>query len=416
MKKINLLFVLPLLTSIVACGNPTEETPAETNIDVVLYNLLDNINVEITGSEDIIFAEPLAHLNSSNTLNINRDYSTILEDDGSKTPAIRENTNNDFTTYFRGEDGETVYEVLNADNTVAIEEYRINYNKVNFNEKFSNPFNYIDSSNIDENYNLDTVKATYIAEAFTGYTRFANSATFVIENNYAKELKFTFADRVNLIETAEGNITATSKFNLNIKFNYDVEPIKHLEPRTGADEFITSALKNSNNFTMTFNTDLLTARATVYVTEEAIYFQNDINSIGPKDGDVFYKRIAENEYESYVYKSSVEKFNLDSLSVKKSAILPDLSKIDPNILLKSSTSVYYFDKISAENVLNKFTLPYFQIDDGEGINGTLKLDENNNISYLRAMFYPSSPFTVTQNYYDYGTTQIPAWIDVNEIK
>lgn len=416
MKKRNLLLVLPLIASVVACA-PSSNDDGNVDINKVLAYLLDNINVKADGKETVTYSGDYSYLNYENFVNVDRDYSNIKENDGSVTPAIRENTGHQFTTYFKATDGGTVKEVLNPDNTVTTSEYRINYNKVNFSEKFSNPFNFIDAGDIDEEFYLNKVKANYIVEMVTGYARYATTAQFKIENNRATELNFVFADRTNFVQTKDGEeIFITSKFELSIKIDYSVAPIKHLTPRSGADEKITAALVNKNNYTITFSSDLITSKSTVYVTEDAIYFQQAINNIGPSDGDIYYKKVSDGKYESYVYKSSVGKFNIESLSVEISAILPDFSKINPNILLKDSEGIYLVDSIAALNSLDNFVLPYYVIGDGYGRNGTIKVNENNEIVSFRGTFDAGTQFTINQTYFNYGSTSIPSWLDVANIK
>ena len=47
------------------------------------------------------------------------------------------------------------------------EVYKIAGNKIIYNERFANPFEYIDVEDIADDYSLDLVKATYIVESFT---------------------------------------------------------------------------------------------------------------------------------------------------------------------------------------------------------------------------------------------------------
>ena len=167
---------------------------------------------------------------------------------------------------------------------------------------------------------------------------------------------------------------------------------------------------------MTFETDLINSKATLFVTEDNIYYQNAINSIGPSDGDIFYKKVGDGIYESYIYKASVGKFNIDDLSVKISAILPDLTLINPNILIHDSGENYLIDSVTALNSLDDFIIPSYLIGDGLGMNGSLKVDENNNLTQYKGTFNPSSPFNIIQNYYNYGSTSIPSWLDVDNIR
>ena len=413
MNKKNLLLILPLLAVVTSCG-PTSN--GNTDLSKVIDNLLNNVNVSIEGNETITFDEGYEFLNSTNEIKVNRDYSKIVEEDGSLTPAIRDNTNNAFKTYFRAKDGGTVYEILNPDNTVQECEYRINYNKVLFNERFSNPFEYIDETDIDENGNLSLVKANLVVDYYTGLLTSPKSAKFTFDGNKATSLKIEFNPRYDLIETSSTFILGVANYDLDINFAYDVVPLTHLTPRSGADEHITNALTNKNNYTVTFEIDINTAKSTTFVTENAIFVQNNIDSVGPTDGDKFYKKVGENTYESYIYKASAGKFNIDELSVNISKIIPDISTVNPNIFKKESGKNYVIDSIAAPNSLDNFVVPQFIIGDGYGTNGIVKLDENDNISQYRGTYYFETYFTVTQNYSNYGSTTLPSWLDVDNIK
>lgn len=428
MNKKYLALVLPLVL-LTACGQtsnptttPTTETPtvlkeAQPSVDInqVISSLLNNVNVKVTGLEKNIYPEGYELYNTVNKISVDRDYAKIVEEDGSVTPAVRDNLDPSYRTYLKAKDGGTIYEMLEPNNTVKEYEYRINYNKVLFNEKFGNPFEYLDFSDISIDGDVNLVKTNFIVELLTGLPVSPKSAKMTFEGNKAKSMKIETYPRYDMIETSGAPIMIESTYDLDIQFSYDVNEISHLQPGSNADEHITSALSNKSNYTLTFKTDLFLAGTTVYVTEDAIYIQNDNKSVGPTDGDTYFKKVG-NSYESYVYKSSVGKFNIDELSVDVKYILPDLTTINPNIVTHESGSVYLIDRNAALNSLDNFVIPSYVIGDGYGINGTIILDENDNIAQFRGSFMPESQFNIIQNYYNYGTTSMPSWLDVANIK
>jgi hypothetical protein len=422
MKNNKIALILPLILSAVSCGPVAPSTPTNNeplpryDANEIISHLLDNVNVKVSGYEIATFEEPYSFLNYSTKIDVNRDYSKIYEEDGTVTPAIRDNSNYAFSTYLKAKDGGTYFEILNADNTVEKVEYKINYNKVLFNEYFANPFEYIDVDDFDLDGNLDLVKANLIVELLTGIPTSPKTAKFTFEDNYATSLDITFNPRLDIIESSTSVIFGEVNYDLNIDFSYNVAPLRHLTPRSNADEHITNALQNKTNYTMTFETDLINSVATLYVTENAIYYQNAINQIGPVDGDVYYKKVGNDTYESYVYKASVGKFNIDELSVKTHQILPDLTKINPNVVLHDNGKNYLIDEVTALNTLDDFIIPTYIVGDGYGIKGTIKLDENDNLAQYKGRFHPSSPFNITQTYFNYGSTSIPSWLDVDNIK
>ena len=143
MNKKYLALVLPLLliTSCGQTGNPTSEPTTETpsvlkeaqpavDINEVIANLLNNVNVKVTGVEKNVYPTGYELYNTVNKINVDRDYAKIVESDGSVTPAVRDNLDPSFRTYLKAKDGGTIYEMLEADNTVKEYEYRINYNNI----------------------------------------------------------------------------------------------------------------------------------------------------------------------------------------------------------------------------------------------------------------------------------------------
>lgn len=426
MNKKYLALILPLLLT-VSCGPtstptetpteaPTTATDPSNNMERVLENLLNNVNIKVTGTEKYVYPEGLEAYNVTNYINIDRDYAKIVEEDGSLTPAVRDNTQNRFVTYIKAKDGSTYNEILDADNTVLKQEFKINYNKVLYNEHFGNPFEYVDVTDIDENGNLNKTKTNYLVQLLTGLSISPKSSVLSFDGSgHATSLKIESYPRYDIID-AGVIIEIETTYDLLVEFDYNVEPIYHLQPRANADEHITSALSNKTNYTLQFRTDMASTATTIYVTEEAIFVQNDSNATGASDGDMFYKKGSNGTYESYVYKSSVGKFNIDELSVDVKHILPDLTTINPNIVINESGKVYSIDSTAALNSLDNFVIPNYPIGDGFGINGTIILDENDNISQFRGKFFPQQPFNVVQNYYDYGTTSMPSWLDVDSIR
>lgn len=419
MKK-KILLILPLILAASACnpmpGPSTSDPEPKVQVDAVIENLLNNVNVKVTGYEKNTFPQGYEIYNSISYIDVNRDYSKIIEEDGSITPAVRENTNQSFQTYIKASDGGTVYEILNADNTIETLEYRINYNKVLFNERFGNPFEYLDTSDINVDGELSLLKANYIIELLTGLSVAPSAATIKYEGNYATDIEFEINDRIDIIETKTDTIYVTTSYEINIEFDYNVAPLQHLKPGENADEHIKKALSNKENYTLEFSTDLYDSTTVLYKTEDQIYIQNNKLSVGPTEGDTFYKKVGENTYESYVYRANVGKFNIDELEVSVDKILPDLTTINPNITTHESGSIYLIEKHVALNSLDNFIIPSVQMTDGYGINGTIILDENDNISQFRGTFMPSSPFNIIQNYYNYGSTVMPSWLDVDSIK
>lgn len=405
MKKRNLLCILPLLVTFTSCEN-------KSSIDKnnVIQSILNGVNVKIKGEENVVYPDEYSYLNTINYIDIERDYKTLVEEDGTKTPIVREKSGSSFSTYLRGEDGQAIFEVLNSNNEVTALDYEIGQKQILYNEYFANPFEYIDSEDIGDDCTLDLAKASLIVENYTGLNYAVKSAKFVVEDNVAKSLKIELHDKINGLITSSMSLSIKYSLNLSIDFAYDILNLEHLTPREISDDALKSAFVDKDNFTMTFQSDATEETAIVYVTDNMIYVHNDIDAIGTKDGDVLYKKSSADEYLKYVYSDSKNAFSLEDFNIKRSKILPTLENVSPNILLKSSDNVYYFDKIASVNGLEKMILPSYAVTSGNGIEGTLKLKDGE-ISSLYAKFNQNNPFYIQQNYFNYGKTTLPLWFD-----
>ena len=411
MKKTNVLLLLPLLFSFVSC-NEAEVTDPKQNI---INTILNGVNVKISGQETTTYPDNYSYMNKINTIDIDRDYKIIKNEDGSTTPAVRENTDYEFLTYISGENGQATREVLTSDNKVTTKDLLINAKTVLFKEHFANPFEYIDEYDISDDFSLNLTKANLLVEKYTGLQFGVESAKFIIENNVATGLNIKFYDKVSGLETSQGILNIVNQLKLDIDFSYDITDITRLTPRKNQDETLKKAFNDYDNYTLTFSSDATTNTCIAYITDKLIYIHNSINEIGALNNDVIYKKVGENSYDKYVYRESKSEFSLANFGYKRGDILPDRNNISPEILVKQSENIYTFDNISAVYGLEKMIIPNYAVNSGNGVQGTLTL-ENGNFATLQAKFDDLNPFTITQTYYDHGTTSIPAWLDVSSLK
>ncbi|MDD7316294.1 MAG: hypothetical protein PUG55_02535 [Bacillales bacterium] len=403
MRKINGILILPLMLIVASCN--------KNNIDPknnIIQKLLECVNIKISGNEYVSYPDKYSYLNSTTPININRDYKTIIEPNGNKTPAVRDNNN--FITYFRGENGQAISEVLTSDNQVVSKNYQYYGLDILYSDLFANPFEFIDTIDIGEDYSLTNSKASFIIEKFTGLNYAVKDAKFVIDSDVAKSLLINTYDRQEAIVTQNGFIDVNYSLDIKIDFDYTIGNIEHLTPRKEADNVLKEAFNNNQNYTMTFESDSLTSDYIIYVTEEATLIHKGINDIGLNDGDEYYQKASENSYIKYSYSSSTNKFSIKNMNVAKEEFLPNLSSVSPNILLKSSDNIYLFDKQAATYGLEKMILPMFSVNSGSGNQGTLIIKDGH-FSSLTAQFGDYNSLLITQNYSNYGNTSLPDWFD-----
>lgn len=405
MKKYNMLLLLPLSIQLASCqSNATIQKR-------IMNALLDGFHVSVTGSLETIYPEAYSVMNTHQMITVERDYKNIVESDGRITPAVREQKDTHFTTLFRGENGETVYELLTKENEVKTMPYMIGGNQVLFNEVYGNPFSYIDVTDIDDQLFLNSSKASFILEKLTGYSCAVQQAQFIAKGNKAEALEVTIYDRRDGMQTTGGMMEIINHFSFDIHFTYGIHEIQHLSSRSKADNTLRTAFLDYDNYTVTFESNATSDTMIAYVTQEAILLHHGIHTIGFQNGDIYYKKVAEDSYDQYVYRASSHTFSLQDFGIKKSHILPDISSISPDILIEKSKDLYYFDSYAAPFGMEDFILPSYAVNTGLGIKGVLRL-ENQRFARLWAYFDPTNPFSITQNYYHYHTTTMPSWFDL----
>lgn len=405
-KKIGFL-LLPLLISLSGCQTSISQHH-------LLQDLMDGFHVSITGNIETVYPEGYEILNTNQNISIERDYKNIVEKDGTITPAVREQRGTNFTTLFRGENGETVYELLTKGNEVEAYPLLSGGNPIVFNDVYGNPFTYLEPSDIDENLVLDSAKASFVLKKLTGYSLAVQKAQFSVKNNEVKKLEVAIHNRVDGLQTANGILEVINCISLQISFVYGVDEITHLLPRKEADQALQEAFLPSENYTMTFESNATEDNMIVYVTEEAILLHHQIHSFGYENGDIYYKKTAEDCYDKYVYQPSTHTFSLQDFDVKKRNILPDLSQVSPSILVQETKDSYRFDSYAAPYGIEDFILPAYAISSGIGVTGVLRL-HGNHFSSLHAYFDVNS-FSITQNYYNYDMTTMPSWFDSSLIR
>ena len=411
MNKRNIALILPIIFSLFSCANGTTSSIKEQ----VLANLLKGVNVNVNGKETITYPSDYSYLSKTYDITLDRDYKTIKESDGSLTPAVRENTNHSFETFIKGDDGFAIREYLTYDNKVFEEVYKIAGNKIIYNERFANPFEYIDVEDIEDDYSLDLVKATYIVESFTSLQYAVKEAKFVVDGSYATSLEVKMFDRIDSIATNETDyIDLVNSLELKILFDYEVNEINHLSPRDVVDSKIENAFSNLETYTINASYEGSQDNLTIYVSSDDVFIHSGYNS-ALNDGDKYYKYMGENFYDEYTYSSNNGEFELTNFDLNKDLFLPNFSGFSSNILLKNSDDIYSFDTVSSKYGATKLIIPQYGNFDGLGINGTVSLKDNL-LDRISFRVYPTTPFNITQKFSNINNTSIPSWLDVSLIK
>ena len=410
MKKRNILLIIPMLLGFVSCGNGSNSSTQEQ----IINSILSGVNVKIYGEEKVAYPEIYSYMDTVTPISIDRDYIKIKEKNGKLTPAVRENTDGDFTTYIKNEEGYAYREYLTFDNEVYEEIYKISGNKIIFNERFSNPFEYIEAEDISSTFELDVTKATFLVESYTGLQYAVTAAKFNVENNKAKSLDLTISDRIDVIAESEtSEILLTSSLSLRIDFAYGVSDISHLTPRKSNDKTLKNAFKKLTNFTLDAAVENINDSLTVYKTDSDIFFHYGKNE-SLNDGDKYYKSISNGLYDEYTYSFASGEFEITNFDIDEKAFLPKFRDFSSDVVLKSSENVYEFDAVAAKFALESLMIPEFGVTGGLGMYGTLTLKDGN-VDTISGKFYPNGPFNITQKFTNVGSTNLPDWFDTSLI-
>lgn len=413
--KFNKILLLPLLMVVTACDTPSVP-PVDEGLNYIERNALlkaltDTYNVKATGRTESTYPEIYAHYNEVIPVYVNRDYAHI----DANTPAMRENIDGVLTTYFRNEEGYAVSQYYNADNTVGSVEYKYMGARVLFNDLFANPFDFVDASDINEDYTLNPVKASFIANKVAGLDVTVKKAQFEIKDGLPVALNYEIYDREDAIITYElEEILVTNSYELKLEFSFDVQGISKLSPRPEGDETITNALKNKTNYTLSFQSNATTDTLITYVTEDTIFVHKGINTIGPVEGDVVYKKVADNNYDAYYYRTASSKFNFEAYNVTLNKIVPSTESVSSALFTKQSENVYELDQQASLNTLHNFVVPQYAVTKGEGRKGVFTL-KNGNLSSVSLTFGTNTIYSINETYQDFGTTTLPEWLDLSSI-
>lgn len=378
----------------------------------IILALTNTFNVKAIGEQKETYPEGYTHYNKTTNINVDRDYALLDKN----TPATRENVNGVLTTYFRDKNGYAVSEYYNEKNEVELINYQLLNRNIVYNDVFVNPFTYIDATDISEDYKLNPVKASLVANKIAGMDVSVKTATFVLENDKPTSLEFDIYPREDSILTYElEEILVKNEYKLKLNFSYDVVGIAHLSPRSLADDNIKNALtKDNKNFTFTFTSNATSDTLISYVVDDNIFVHNGINQVGCVDGDLYYDKIGDNNYDEYVYRSAIGGFVIQNYEMKKEDILPSLNAISPNLYTKQSDNVYELDSLASLNTLHLLLTPQYPMAKGMGKQGVLTLKDGN-VSSINMTFGTHTIYTINENYYDYGDTSMPTWLDISSI-
>lgn len=405
------LLTLPLiLLPLASCGSNTNSYENKVKI---IDALLEHVNVDATLIEHYSFKD-YSYLNFSNEQHVNRDYGYIYIN-GVKTPATRDNGDYNSITYYEGDSGQALYQVLTNSNEVISKTKYINSMIATYADNYASPFDYLDADDILDGYYLKDYKASIILQTLFGVDANVKEAKINLKNGLATSIDFDIRDQIlHYAASYDMYIEAVISKEVKLSLSYDTPKLNALNAKENNDEIIKNALNNlSNNYTLTFKSPNLSEDVTLYNTGDYIYLHNDSEHIGANNGDILYKKNG-NNYDKYIYRYSSNKFIKQMSNVKLINILPRFSELSYRLFDKQSEGIYYLDSTSATLNAEYLILNDYNYYSEEGISATVEVNDGY-ITNITSVFGNNQRYIVNETISNYQTTTLPSWLDINSL-
>lgn len=396
-----------------AAAQETSMTPSS-----LLSSLRQGFSVSGTATETLNYPEGYTQYNSVTTTSFSRDYGQLADDDGVSHQAIRIYEGSQTSVYFEGDDYTAYEEVLLSDNTIGTIKYQSFGMDVLYVNEFKNPFNYVSVSDIDSEFHLDSEKASFVLSTITGIRWSVDSAQFVFENGALSSLDFAFAVKPMGIQDSTGAfVTIDAQMSVDFSLSLDVPQFRHLQPSTTENPELETAIEalSTNNYTVTFRSNGLSVDSRLYVTANDIYYQANASQVGPQNGDVLYHKNGA-FYDIYNIKNGLpDTTNVSSsFSSPLETYLGGLKTISAALFQKKSDNLYTLQNDAIVYGAPSLVPSTYGMSEDSGIQGYISL-ENGKIADVTSILFSGSNVTFITHFENYGSTSLPAWIDVESL-
>ena len=359
------------------------------------------------------YPDVYAYFNNTVTASALSEYGTYKSETDTVHEAIRLIDGNVQNTYFEDEEGFAVEAALSVNNEVSYEPYKIFGRKLVYSTYFANPFDSISGDDFSEDAVMNSTKAYYLLNTFTGIEHSVKSAKFTFdEEGRFDKVIFDFNKTpfgiVDGYDTLDGYRTMTGQ----IQFTYDVVPFEPIQPSNVEQKALKEKLSNiSNNFTLFIDSDVLAAPVLVYVTEGLVYIHYDANKSYCTYGDQAYL-LRNGSYRPYTFTSDWEFSAEGNQSIEN--IVPQYSSYSSNIFDQVSENTYRMKEEAVKYSADRFFIPHLGLEGGYGKKFTATIREN---SLLFTGIFASSSATETVKavLFDCGTTTCPSWLSEKDI-
>ncbi len=401
----------------------------EIDTGEVVYNMREGFHITASVTDATSYPDDYNYLDASETTTAERIYGYISNDDGSRTAACKiiYETGEERLVY-EGEDGGAYYDELTTQNEIVTTQITDTAMPVQFAVYYRNPFDYIFASDIDENYYLNTDKASFILNEIVGIDKPVKSALLTIdsEEDRITGIDYEFYGQISGYQGSDEVITADISTSATVTFTYDdLDTLARVQPASNENPDLDAAIAemySATNYTTYISSNYFDITIAMYVADNGLYVHYDAYATGPVEGDIYLREssIFAGQYTYYYFDgaswSSYGTYSMSNISVY---FLPDLAN--------ASTALFEYDhgtyRLIPEAVT--YVAPYMLfymysyqlIDYLYGYGGYIRLDEDGHIRRVESYnVYYYYTMTFTQTFTDWGTTSLPAWFDTDSVR
>ena len=430
MKKKNIAFAsltaLGLGGLALSLGASAIPASAEENSDPIRTALaFFSEGYRATGEYTVTYDYPdtIAAADYSTSGSFVRDYAFILEEDGSRTNAVREFTSNGAAVvHIEDEKGAAVQEKLNRNNEV-VEVREQNYlADVLFSEFYKDPFDFLTPSDFtlgeDGTIVLSGTKTAFLIDEFFGLS-FPGEKTVFTLDGYGRPTSMTLyaypceAGVVNNDGTME---IIDLSLDAKVDFDFSFPAIEHQKALAYDNPALESAMSAvGDNYTITIVSNAALASMTLYATKEGIYLHLD-NSVGyPVAGDTYYAlNAAGTAYNPYEYDGS--SWSRVGMNYEKDEFLPDYASMLCEQYRQDGPSTYVLESVAAPYGASSL-VPDLLVSDyaDDGLAASITLKDGKLDTFSMSYGLDIMSIAISESWTDYGTTTLPSWFSSEDL-
>lgn len=417
-----------LLSSFPLYGFTAPVARAQT-IDV--SKVLDALRstVRVSGNAEVYtdYGE-YTQLSNTEEYSIDTIYGFIENEGGTKTYAAVDMSLDNPRTYYEGTNHNVWTDYLMPDNTVSSEEVKFYGMPQTFARTYPNPWDYIISSDILDDSTLNPEKANLILSDYFGLDFAVESADLSFSNDgLLSGLEITCLVKPGVIGSTNVSYNVEQTCTASLEFSYPETELSHLSPRTTSNPELETAMDLGKNYTSYITgSNFVTGAVLYYVadytstqvegtTMPIAYLHMNAWANHPVAGDYFFADIYnEGTYAAFAFDGKEWKNDASLSNVTAKAFAPRIGEVSASLFDRISTDTYVLDNAAATYSASYLGLPttFSAMGDDEGVSGQIILKDGK--VYASNTTYELG-YNVQLGFSDYGSTVMPAWLDLSEI-